>query len=110
MVAVVLELVLLSLTKLRFGDILFISLVVTVLAYLIGDILILRYTNNIAATIADIGISLLTIYLFNYAYIYITISFRAALVSSLVLGIGEFVFHKYVVRTMHWSEQERTIS
>ena len=46
-----------------FGNVLSISVVLTLAAYLIGDMLILRRTNNTMATIADFGIAFLVIWL-----------------------------------------------
>lgn len=95
-VTIVLELVLYYTTELTFGDIIIISLAVTLIAYLIGDIVILKNTNNTVATIADIGLSLITILMFNLIYLDATISFFDALLASIFIGIGEWVFHKFV--------------
>lgn len=99
-VAVVLEIVLLSLTLLSFGDILLISLAITVLAYLVGDLAILPVSNNTVATIADMGLSLIALLLFNYVYPGAGISFFDALAASIVLGIGEWVYHKFVAKSV----------
>jgi hypothetical protein len=96
MIAVVLEIVLNMLTNLTFGDILYISAAVTILAYIIGDLLILPVTNNTVATVADAGLALATIYLFNFIWGISEISFIDALISAAVLGVGEWFFHKYV--------------
>lgn len=96
MVAIVLETVLNILTDLTFGDILYISGTVTILAYIIGDILILSMSNNTIATISDIGLALFTIYMFNYIWSIHMISYTDATIAALVLGVGELFFHKYV--------------
>ena len=96
MVTVVLELVLSMLTELTLTDILYISMVVTALAYIIGDLLILPVSNNTIATVADIGLALVTIYMFNYLWNINEISFYDALISAVVVGAGEWFFHMYL--------------
>ena len=98
--AVVLELILLNLTALSFGSILVIALTVTVLAYLIGDMAILPRSNNTVSTIADIGLSFVTILLFNYIFPGAAISFFDALIASIGIGVGEWIFHKFVSRSV----------
>lgn len=99
-IAIVLELVLLNFTALTFGNILTIALTVTALAYLVGDMAILPKSNNTIATIADIGLSLITILLFNYIFPGTGISFSDALIASLGIGVGEWIFHKFVSRSV----------
>jgi hypothetical protein len=96
MIALVLEIVLSILTHLTFVDILYISLIVTLFAYIIGDLLILSASNNIVATVADTGLALFIIYMFNYLWDSRPIDFSDALVAAVVIGAGEWFFHKYV--------------
>jgi hypothetical protein len=96
MIAVVLEIVLGIITNLTFSEILYISATVTILAYIIGDLLVLPASNNTVATVADAGLALFTIYAFNYMWNTREISFADALIAAAVLGVGEWFFHKYV--------------
>lgn len=96
MIALVLAVVLSWLTDLTFSEILYIAGAVTILAYIIGDLLILPATNNTIATIADVGLALLTIYMFNYLWDNREISFTDSLIAAAVIGVGEWFFHKYV--------------
>lgn len=96
MVTLVLEIILNMLTNLTFTDILYISVSITVLAYIIGDLLILPASNNTVATLADFGLALVTIYMFNYLWDIRYISLYDALVAAAVLGVGEWFFHMYV--------------
>jgi hypothetical protein len=98
MVAVVLEIILKLMTSLSFGNILLISLAVTVIAYVIGDVFILPATNNIFAVIADFALALVTIYAFNFSLYRNMVSFWSALVAAAVLGIGEWFFHMFMKR------------
>lgn len=96
MVAAVLEIILGMLTNFSFTQILYISLTVTVAAYVIGDLLILPASNNTIATVADSGLAAFVLYMFNFFWIPRQISLLDALICAAVLGIGEWFFHKYV--------------
>ncbi|HYF81802.1 MAG TPA: DUF2512 family protein [Clostridia bacterium] len=96
MVAVVLSIILLYTTNLTFSNILTISAVITVAAYLIGDLGILPKTNNIIATTADAGLSLVVLLVFNWVYPWAAISFFDALLAAVGLALGEWVFHKII--------------
>jgi len=98
MIAVVLEIVLNILTDLSFGNILLISAAVTVIAYVIGDLMVLPASNNTTATIGDFGLALITIYLFNYFIRGAEISIWDAGIAALALAAGEWFFHKFVPR------------
>lgn len=100
MVAVVLEVILSMLTDLTFSEILYVSATVTVLAYVIGDLLILAASNNTIATIADAGLAAFIIYMFNYIWELREISLSDALIAAVVIGIGEWFFHKYVAKNV----------
>lgn len=98
MIAVVLSIVLGIMTDLSFGNILTMSVSVTIIAYVIGDLLILSVANNTVATISDVGIAFLAIYLYNILIDADLISGWDALVAAVVIGVGEWFFHKYVAR------------
>jgi hypothetical protein len=72
------------------------ALLVAGLAYLIGDLGVLPFSNNTVATISDIGLSLLTIWVIGPFLVGAYIPFSIALVSSLAIGLGEWFFHKFV--------------
>jgi hypothetical protein len=103
-VAAILELILLNLTSLTFGEVLVISLVITVLTYLVGDLAVLPRTNNTVATIADIGLALVVLLVANSFYPTRdpagTIEFVDAVWAVLGLAVGEWVFHKYVSKSV----------
>ncbi len=96
MIAIVLELVLLLATNLTFGEILWIAVAVTIVAYLIGDLFVLPRSNNTVATLVDIGLAFITIYMYNYLFNNPVITVMDALIASVIIGIGEWVFHKYM--------------
>ncbi|HEX3076539.1 MAG TPA: DUF2512 family protein [Lachnospiraceae bacterium] len=96
MITLVLWVVLGIFSELLFTDILVISLVVTILAYIIGDLLILPMSNNTIATISDVGLSLVTILIVTYLWIVADVTFLGVLIASVCIGVGEWFFHKYI--------------
>jgi len=96
--AIILEFTLRMLTNLTFADILYISVIVTAITYVIGDIIILPASNNITITTAtDIGVAVIGIYMFNFLWDIVKISFVAAIISGISLGVGAWFLHKYIV-------------
>ncbi|SFE83410.1 DUF2512 family protein [Alteribacillus iranensis] len=85
------------------------SLIIVVAAYIIGDIFILRATNNLISTLADIGLCTLVIWLIGPLILNEPVSFGLALLTSIIVGAGEWVFHKYVARAV-FPNNERAYS
>ncbi len=94
--AVVLEVDLLILSDLNFIQILYLALLIAVASYLVGDLLILPATNNIIATISDVVISLIIVFLFNRIWMKGSISLLSAVVAAVAIGFAEWFFHKAV--------------
>lgn len=90
------------------GDVsttLWISLVLAIFAFVLGDILIFnvfskRYAyvmGNTIATFSDAVLAFVIIYFMGSALYVETVDILAAsLLSSIVLGVGEWLFHKYM--------------
>lgn len=95
-VALVLEIIFSILTTLTFASILYIAAAVTIIAYIIGDLLILPASDNTIATMADVALALATMYVFNYILGTMEIHFVTALIAAVIIGLGEWFFHKYV--------------
>ncbi|MCM3145891.1 DUF2512 family protein [Brevibacillus sp. MER 51] len=71
------------------------ALGLTIIAYLIGDQLILRATNNVTATIADAVIA--GIYLWAVArWLNWPLSFGELIITVALLGVAELVYHRYL--------------
>lgn len=100
MITIVLEISLRFMTNLSAVSIFYVSLAVTLLAYILGDLLVLNKSNNTTATIADICLSLITILAFNWIIPLANISFTSALISSVIIGCGEWFFHKYIKKNV----------
>lgn len=80
-----------------FANIFWTSLILTVAAYLIGDLFILPMSNNITATLCDLGLAFLGIWLIgSYMYPVDVPVALAAIISALVIMAGEWFFHRYM--------------
>jgi hypothetical protein len=83
-------------TSLLFWQILVPAAAVTILAYIIGDILILPRSNNLAATISDLVMAFLVIFVFRYFSGYAGISVVDAVACAVFICIAEWFFHRYM--------------
>ena len=107
MIAVVLGIILTGVFNMNFTDTLTISLVLTLLAYAVGDLGIFQNAGghtehnkrNIIATLSDVLLAGIVIYFMaqNFASNSDNIV-TAAIVSAVVIGGGEWFFHKYLDR------------
>jgi len=80
-----------------FGDIVAIGVILTIVAYLLGDLFILPTFGNIAATIADFVLAFIVIWLLGAALIDVPIPLvTASFISALVIAAGEWFFHRYM--------------
>jgi membrane protein HdeD len=71
------------------------AVVLCIIAFLIGDQWILRTSNNTVATIADAVLALVFLWLVA-AFMNWDLSFTEILVISLVLGVVEAIFHRFL--------------
>ncbi len=84
---------------LTFLSIFMMSLILTIFAYLLGDLIILPRFGNITTTIADFMLAVIVIWGFgNYWYTPLYPWASIALVSSIIITIGEWFFHKYIIK------------
>lgn len=80
-----------------FNEILTISVIVTLNAYAIGDLLLLRYFNNAIATASDFVLSFLIIWFLASLTIEAVIPIvTASFISALLISTGEWFFHNYL--------------
>ncbi|WP_338469461.1 DUF2512 family protein [Niallia sp. XMNu-256] len=84
-----------------FGNIFSISLVLTLAAYLIGDMLILPRTNNTMATVADFGLAFLVIWLMGENLTYGDSLLMPALISAAAIALFETFFHKSIANQIN---------
>jgi hypothetical protein len=82
-----------------FGWILGVSLIGTILNYLIGDLYILDNFGNLAASIADGGLAAMTAYLMSVMSEGNNIGISSLLVFGLLVAVAEYFFHRYLLST-----------
>ncbi|WP_449621442.1 YndM family protein [Robertmurraya sp. Marseille-Q9965] len=92
-----------------FGTVLLITLVLGIVAYLIGDLGVLPRTSNIVATLADFALALLVVWLMISWLTASTTAFTMALITAIGVAIVEYFFHKYLVNiTRHTDDRDHT--
>ncbi|MGP4060663.1 YndM family protein [Halobacillus sp. H74] len=79
-----------------FGNVFLITMVVSLLSYVVGDMIIMPRTNNTIATISDFVLAFVIIYFMSDALTVGGDLFTASLISSVGLAVFEYMFHKYV--------------
>jgi membrane protein HdeD len=71
------------------------AVILSGIAYLLGDQLILRVTNNTVATLADAALAF--VYFWSVASLMDwTLTFGENLMITLILGVVEAVYHRYL--------------
>jgi hypothetical protein len=93
-----------------FGNVLWISVVLTLVSYLIGDLLIFRRTNNTMATISDFAIAFLVIWLMGENLTYGDSLIMPALIAAAGIALFETFFHKYVARQIQDGDKQQNSS
>lgn len=83
-----------------FRNVFLISLVVSVAAYLIGDMFILPRTNNTIATLADFALAFAIIWFMSANLTYGAGMMGEAFASALALGVFELMFHRYLANNI----------
>ncbi|MGG1678634.1 YndM family protein [Neobacillus sp. NRS-1170] len=93
------------------SDILGISAVLAIVSYVLGDLFILRVTNNTVATIADFVLSFVILYLMMDNMTIEDDVFSASLIGSIAITAFEIFFHRLLGRERgkQASNQRQTI-
>jgi len=80
-----------------------------VVSYVIGDLFILRRTNNIIATLADLGLAFLVIRFMGDALANGDNGdmFTMSLIAAIGVALFEYAFHKYVANRVLNENQSR---
>jgi signal transduction histidine kinase len=96
-VATVLFSVLTIFYKASLAEILFISLFITLAAYVIGDLFILPRFGNLIATVADFVLALVSVWVLSVIFIQGTLTiFTASIVAAVFISLTEALFHTYM--------------
>jgi hypothetical protein len=80
------------------SDILGISAVLAIVSYVVGDLFILRVTNNTVATIADFALAFVILYLMIDNMTIEDDVLSASLIGSIAITAFEIFFHRFLGR------------
>lgn len=72
------------------------SLILTGIAYVLGDLFILPTMGNTAATVADFGLAWLALWIINENYFLNNLHWSAYPTAAFFIAAGEFFFHRFV--------------
>ncbi|MFC3800690.1 DUF2512 family protein [Cohnella sp. GCM10012308] len=72
--------------------------ILTIIAYIVGDQIILRSTNNMIATVSD-GIMAYLVLWIAASTMNWTISAGEILIVAIITGVAEFFIHRYVFQS-----------
>ncbi|MGP4079521.1 DUF2512 family protein [Pseudalkalibacillus sp. R45] len=79
------------------GNILWMSVLITAVGYVIGDLYVLKRLGNFIATIVDFGLVFIVFWLFADPYIDTAANqFWGAALAALFIAISEFVYHIFI--------------
>lgn len=82
-----------------FGEILTISILLTIASYIIGDLFILPRYGNMTAAVADFGLAYIGIWMIGIVVINENISLGwASFWTAAVIASAEVLFHFYLIR------------
>lgn len=106
-ISIVLFSILSSFYTATLGNILVISLLVTGVAYVVGDLFILPRLGNLIATIADLGLAFIAVWMLSELFFVADYGIvTASLFSALLIACSEAIFHLYMNRKVLQSEEE----
>lgn len=97
MSTVILFIILGAVYQIAFGNILLISVLVTGIAYVIGDMLVFPKFGNLVGTIGDFGLAFVSIFLIGSELFRMDVPLLAAsFLASGLIAISEWFFHIYM--------------
>ncbi|MRH44680.1 DUF2512 family protein [Aquibacillus halophilus] len=106
-IAIVLFSILAIFNNASLTNILIISILVTGVSYLIGDLFILRRYGNLIATVADFGLAFISVWLLSTLFFQVEYGiFSASLFIAFFISISEAIFHMYMQRIVFKQDKE----
>lgn len=75
------------------------GLVLIALSYVVGDLWILPKYGNLLAVAADFGLAALVLWAMERALPHFRLSSAGLFIIALVLAVGEWLFHRYLLST-----------
>ncbi|MGJ7921251.1 YndM family protein [Neobacillus sp. LXY-4] len=91
----------------NFGNVLLISLVLGIAAYIVGDMMVLPRTNNMTATMADFGLAFLIIWFISEGVTTNENTVFPSLIAALGVAVFEYFFHKYLANNIIEASQDQ---
>ncbi|WP_409304260.1 YndM family protein [Peribacillus sp. SCS-155] len=92
--------------NLAFTEVLMIAVVLTLAGYILGDLFILRRTNNLSASLADFGLALIIIYLLSRNMAFANGLFTASFLSAAAIAFTEYFYHSFISRLIPGLREE----
>lgn len=80
-----------------FATLLLTSVLMTGVAYIVGDLWILPITTNLTATSADFVLSFIGIWVIGSLLLNIPVLTTGPLISALLIAVGEWLYHNLVM-------------
>lgn len=93
--------------NMSFGRVLLITVVLGTISYIIGDLVLLPWSNNVVATAVDLGIAFAVIWGLNaYSLNYHTLLlYYSSLIGSLAIAAFEYFYHIYLLKAFIHEKQ-----
>ena len=122
MVAVVLEIIMAGIFGFGFGETLLMSLILTLVAYVVGDLLIFKNAaanadganltkSNVIATVCDLVLAFVALWLMGEGFADGNENVIAAsAISAVVIAVGEWLFHSYLYKHTFHDNAHRSIA
>ncbi|MEB1807247.1 MAG: YndM family protein [Bacillaceae bacterium] len=99
MAGIVLLVVLTGIYNYPAGATIGLAVLIVILSYIVGDLAILQATNNTIATLSDLVLATLIIWIVGPFFQGAFIPFSVALISAIIISAGEWIFHKFFIRS-----------
>ncbi|MFV8828899.1 DUF2512 family protein [Alkalihalobacterium sp. APHAB7] len=99
MATLILLLILTGIYNYRVGATIGLAVLIVILSYIVGDLAILKATNNTIATLSDLVLATLVIWIVGPFFQGSLIPFSVALISAIIISAGEWIFHKFFIRS-----------
>lgn len=98
--------ILVGLSNATFASAVIAALGIGIVAYLLGDLLILPRTNNMIATIGDVGLVFVMLWIFSESANW-TLTLPEILLITVLAGIFEYFYHMWLLRDHEPIQKQR---
>lgn len=98
--------ILVGLSNATFASAVIAALGIGIVAYLVGDLLILPRTNNMMATIGDVGLVIVMLWIISESASW-TLTLPEILLITVLAGIFEYFYHMWLLRDHEPVQKQR---